>query len=111
MQKDVLTLEGSVPTLKEIIRSIILHIPGSAVFMAILLISVLYLIWSSIKAGVYYSKGEISMRDAYVKGFYKSCMANSPVCITRTLYVCALVLAFLLCAFRGIIGMIYVSLP
>lgn len=109
MDESVLTLEGHIPTLKEVIRSIIINVPGSAIAMSMVLIATLYVVWSSLKAGVYFSKG-LTMQQAYVKGFYKSAFSASPVCMSRTLYVCALVLAFLICAFRGILGFIYVSL-
>lgn len=110
MEENVLTLEGSVPTLKEVLRSIILNVPGSALLICVLSIALLYLVWSSLKAGAYYSKGGLSMQQAYLKGFYKSAFPSSPTSISRTLYVCALVLAFLICALRGIVGMLYIAL-
>lgn len=109
MEEHFVTLEGHVPNIKEVVRYIILSLPGQAIGMMVLSIAVLYVLWSSLKSGVYYSR-QMGFRNSFKKGFYKSVFPTVPTSITRAVYICAIVSALLICIFRGIAGFIYQAL-
>lgn len=107
--EDILSLEGHTPGLKEVLRSILINVPGEILLIIMTTVILGYTIWSSIKTGVYIGKG-LSLKISYYKGFFKSAFPGFPVSISRTIFACLLLLALILCAIRGIIGFIYVSL-